>query len=69
MTSNFHPVRRPGALTKKANASGEGVQEFARSHYHDSGLTGEQARFAVIAKKWHHGKHHGPHRNPRAKGY
>jgi len=49
----FKPVKRPGALTKKAKAAGEGVQEFAHKHYHDPGLTGKEARFAVIAKnKW-----------------
>ena len=70
MASDFHPVKRPGALTKKANAAGESVQNFASEHYHDSGLTGEQARFAKIAKKWHHGGHHvGSHKNPRSKGY
>ncbi|HET9870829.1 MAG TPA: hypothetical protein VFR02_10085 [bacterium] len=52
----FHPVKRPGALTKKADAAGESVQEFASQHYNDSGLTGQQARFAKIAKSWHHGK-------------
>jgi hypothetical protein len=67
MASDFHPVKRPGALTKKANAAGEGVQEFAREHYHDKGLTGQQARFARISKtKWHHGPRH---RSPESKGY
>lgn len=51
----FKPVKRPGALTKKAKASGEGVQQFAREHYKDKGLTGKQARFAVTAKKWNKG--------------
>lgn len=55
-TPNFQPVKRPGALTAKAKSAGEGVQEFASEHYHDSGLTGKEARFAKIAKKWHHGK-------------
>jgi hypothetical protein len=61
---SFHPVKRPGALTKKAHAAGEGVQEFARSHEHSAGLTGQQARFAEIAKTWHHGgrKHIAPRR-------
>lgn len=54
MRKKFSPVKRPGALTRKAKAAGESVQRFAREHYHDSGLTGRQARFAVIARKWHH---------------
>ena len=49
-------IKRPGALTKKAKAAGEGVQEFATEHESDSGLTGKQARFAKAAAKWHHGK-------------
>jgi hypothetical protein len=52
--SSFRPVKRPGALTRKAKRAGESVREFAREHYHDSGKTGEQARFAVIARKWKH---------------
>lgn len=38
-------IKRPGALTKKANAAGETPREFAEQHKHDSGLTGEQSRF------------------------
>lgn len=56
MPSSFHPVKRPGALTAKARAAGEGVQTFASEHYHDPGLTGQEARFAKIARTWHHGK-------------
>lgn len=48
-------IKRPGALTKKAKGAGEGVQSFAKAHYHSKGLTGKQARFAVIAKGWKHG--------------
>lgn len=51
---NFQPVKRPGALTRKANRAGESVQKFARQHYHSGGLTGQQARFAVNARKWKH---------------
>jgi hypothetical protein len=54
-TKGFKPVKRPGALTRKAKAAGESVSEFAKSHEHSPGLTGKQARFAEIAKKWHHG--------------
>jgi hypothetical protein len=52
--AKFHPVKRPGALTRKARAAGESVDRFARQHYRDKGLTGRQARFAVTVKKWHH---------------
>lgn len=62
---DFHPVKRPGALTAKARRAGEGVQEFADEHKGDSGLTGEQARFAVNSRHWHRGGHH----DPRSKGY
>lgn len=44
-------VKRPGALTAKAHAAGQSPMEFARSHYHAKGLTGDQARFAVNAQK------------------
>lgn len=44
-------VKRPGALTKKANAAGETPMTFARKNYHAKGRTGEQARFAVNAQK------------------
>ena len=44
-------VKRPGAATRKANAAGETVSEWSRSHYHDKGLSGQQARFAVTAGK------------------
>ena len=39
-----------GALTEKAHAAGESPMEFARSHAHAPGLTGQQARFALIAQ-------------------
>lgn len=55
-TRDFHPVKRPGALTRKAKRAGMSNQAFARKNYHAKGLKGEQARFAVIARKWHHGK-------------
>ena len=53
--SGIH-IKRPGALTRKAKAAHMGVQAFARKHKHDKGLTGKQARFALAAKKFHHGK-------------
>ena len=57
----FRPVKRPGALTRKAKRAGESVREFAREHAHSPGRLGKQARFALIARKWHHGgkkRHH-----------
>jgi hypothetical protein len=44
-------VKRPGALTAKAKRAGMSVQAYAQKHKHDSGVTGEEARFAVNAKK------------------
>lgn len=43
-------VKRPGALSAKARAAGESPMSFARQHAHDSGLTGQQARFALVAQ-------------------
>lgn len=44
-------IKRPGALTRKAQAAGMSVQAFARKHKNDKGLTGKQARFALTLKK------------------
>jgi hypothetical protein len=44
-------VKRPGALTQRARRAGMSPMAFARKHYHDSGLTGEESRFAVNAQK------------------
>jgi hypothetical protein len=44
-------VKRPGALTAKAERAGMSVQAYAQKHKHDSGVTGEEARFALNAKK------------------
>lgn len=49
-------VKRPGALTKKAKAAGEGTMAYAHEHYHDKGRTGQQARFAVNAQKGKRGR-------------
>ena len=37
-------IKRPGALTAKANAAGQSINEYARAHQNDSGLTGTQSR-------------------------
>lgn len=52
-------VKRPGALTQKANKAGETPMQFAREHYHSKGLTGEQARYAVNAQKGRKRKRYG----------
>jgi hypothetical protein len=44
-------IKRPGALTEKAQKAGQSPMTFAREHYHSSGLTGQQARYAVNAQK------------------
>jgi len=44
-------VKRPGALTAKAKRAGMSVQAYAQEHKHDSGVTGEEARFAINAEK------------------
>jgi len=41
-------IKRPGALTKKATSAGESPMQFAAEHAHAPGLTGKQARFAMI---------------------
>jgi len=38
-------LKRPGALTRKADKAGMSVMEFARAHVHDGDQTGAQARF------------------------
>ncbi len=40
-----HAIKRPGALTQKANAAGMTINEFAERHEHDPGVTGHEARF------------------------
>jgi hypothetical protein len=49
-------IKRPGALTAKANRAGMGTQAFAHKHDKDPGLTGEQARFAETLNKVRPGK-------------
>jgi hypothetical protein len=43
-------IKHPGALTKKAHAAGMSPMAFAREHEHDSGKTGQQARFAITLR-------------------
>jgi hypothetical protein len=44
-------IKRPGALTKKAKASGMTPMAYARAHKHSKGLTGQQARAALNMQK------------------
>ena len=44
-------IKRPGALTKKAKAAGQTPLQFAQAHRGDKGLTGKQARLALILNK------------------
>lgn len=50
MAKNFikSAIKRPGALTKKATAAGDSPMEFEAEKAHAPGLTGKQARFALI---------------------
>lgn len=41
-------IKRPGALTAKAHRAGESPMQFARGHTHTPGLTGSEARFALL---------------------
>jgi hypothetical protein len=42
---------KKGALTRKAIKAGLGVQQYARKHSGDSGVTGKQARLALTFAK------------------
>jgi hypothetical protein len=53
---NFKPVKHPGAATRKAKREGLSLSKWEQEHKNDPGQTGKQARFPLIAKKWHHGK-------------
>ena len=46
-------IKHPGALTKKAHGAGESPMAFASAHKHDSGKTGQQARFALVLRGLH----------------
>ena len=42
-----HAIKHKGAATRKAQAEGLPVQEWAQNHAGDDGITGEQARLAT----------------------
>lgn len=48
MASNAFGVKRPGAFTAKANAAGKSVPEYAQEQKDAPGLTGKQARLALV---------------------
>ena len=43
-------IKRPGALTRKAKASGMSTMSYARKMRHAPGRTGRQARLAITLK-------------------
>jgi hypothetical protein len=47
-------IKRPGALTRKAESAGQSPMAFAQAHKGDSGLTGQQSRLAVTLRGMHH---------------
>jgi hypothetical protein len=55
-SKRFHPVKRPGAATRKAHRAGESLSKWARKNYDAPGVKGKEARFVEISRKWHHGK-------------
>lgn len=57
-------VKHPGALTRKAKAAGESVQQFAHQHAHSKGKTGQQARLALAFAKFRKGKDDTPKKSP-----
>lgn len=55
---NFRPVKRPGAATRAAKREGVSLSRWEQEHKNDPGRIGKEARFPLIAKKWHHGGRH-----------
>lgn len=62
MAINIKPSHR-GLFTKKANAAGQGVQEYAQEKSGAGGVLGQEANFARMAKRhWKPlSKTHAPH--------
>ena len=44
-------IKRPGALSRKAKRSHMTVNQYARTHQHDKGVTGSQSRFYLNVLK------------------
>jgi hypothetical protein len=45
--------KHKGAFTAQADKAGKSVHQFAESHKHDSGRTGNRARLALTLAKLH----------------
>ena len=45
-------IKRPGALTRKAKASGMSTMSYARKMRHAPGRTGRQARLAITLRSF-----------------
>jgi hypothetical protein len=53
-----HAIKRPGALTARAERNGKSVAGEAAAHQHKSGLAGQQARFYEnVLKPASHARH------------
>ena len=50
MAIHINPAHR-GLFTKKANAAGKSVQEYANEEAHAGGKLGQEANFARMAKR------------------
>lgn len=44
-------IKKPGSLTKAAQAAGMSVSEFAQKHKNDKGKVGQRARFYFTLRK------------------
>lgn len=44
-------IKHPGAFSAQAQRAGKSTRQFALEHQHDSGTTGERARFALTLMK------------------
>ncbi len=49
-------VKHPGAMTAAAKREGVSTSEYAQEHKHDSGHSGQMARFANVMKGLHRAK-------------
>lgn len=43
-------IKHPGAETAEAHRAGMSPMAFAEAHKHDSGVTGDRARFALVLR-------------------
>lgn len=47
-------IKHPGAMTDAAKSEGVSNSEYIQEHKHDSGKSGQRARFAENAKHFKH---------------